>query len=84
MWQESPEVRMIGVKLSQKLYRLIEKRVAARKMKDVSQLARFVLEEEAMLAKLTPEDLVIIQKRIDEAKDKIEKRKPTKGAKNDN
>ena len=72
MWQSSPEIRMIGVKVTQKLYRLIEKRVKARKMKDISQLARFVLEEEAMMAKLTSEDVKIIQERIEKAKGKIQ------------
>ena len=72
MWQSSPEIRMIGVKVTQKLYRLIEKRVKARKMKDISQLARFVLEEEAMMAKLMPGDVKIIQERIEKAKGKIQ------------
>ena len=72
MWQSSPEIRMIGVKVTQKLYRLIEKRVKARKMKDISQLARFVLEEEAMMAKLMPRDVKIIQERIEKAKGKIQ------------
>lgn len=64
---------MVGVKVTQALYRLIEKRVVDRKMKDVSQLARFVLEEEAMLANLTDEDKKLIEKRIKDAQHKIKK-----------
>ena len=82
MWQESPDIKIIGVKVTQKLYRLIEKRVVARQMKDVSQLARFVLTEEAMLASLTPEDVKIIQQRIDEAKKRIKIREAKNGNKN--
>jgi hypothetical protein len=68
MHQESPNIKMIGVKVTQELYRLIEKRVADRRMKDVSQLARFVLQEEAMLTNLTDEDKKIIEERIRNAK----------------
>jgi hypothetical protein len=67
MHQTNPNIKMIGVKVTQKLFRLIEKRVAERQMKDVSQLARFVLEEEAMLANLTHEDKAIIEERIKHA-----------------
>lgn len=70
MHQESPNIKMIGVKVDQKLFRLIEKRVIERQMKDISQLARFVLTEEAMLTNLTDEDKKIIKERIESAKAK--------------
>ena len=70
MHQENPNIRMIGVKLTQELYRKTEKRVAERKMSDVSQLVRFLIMEETINTPLTEED-----KRI------IEERKAKKGAK---
>ncbi|MCL2103818.1 MAG: hypothetical protein FWH21_01970 [Kiritimatiellaeota bacterium] len=73
---------MIGVKVTQKRYRLIEKRVKAHKMKDISQLARFVLEEEAMMAKLTSEDVKIIQERSEKAKGKIQQAAAKRKGKN--
>jgi hypothetical protein len=79
MWQESPKVKMIGVKVTQEVYRLIEKRVAERGMTDVSQLARFLLGEEDMLASLTTSDLAIIKKRISECESKLAARKARKG-----
>jgi hypothetical protein len=79
MWQESPKVKMIGVKVTQEVYRLIEKRVAERGMTDVSQLARFLLGEEAMLASLTTSDLALIKKRIADCECKLAARKARKG-----
>lgn len=63
MHQENPNIRMIGVKLTQELYRKTEKRVAERKMKDVSQLVRFLITEETVNTPLTDEDKRIIEDR---------------------
>ena len=63
MHQESPNIRLIGVKVTQELYRKTEKRVAERKMKDVSQLVRFLITEETINTPLTREDERIIRER---------------------
>jgi Arc/MetJ-type ribon-helix-helix transcriptional regulator len=68
MHQENPNIRMIGVKLTQELYRKTEKRVAERKMKDVSQLVRFLITEETVNTPLTDEDKRIIEERKASAK----------------
>ncbi len=70
MHQDNPNIRMIGVKLTQELYRKTEKRVEERKMKDVSQLVRFLVTEETINTPLTDEDRAIIAKRV-AAKKKI-------------
>ena len=64
MHQDNPNIRMIGVKLTQELYRKTEKRVEERKMKDVSQLVRFLVTEETINTPLTDEDREIIAQRI--------------------
>ena len=64
MHQDNPNIRMIGVKLTQELYRKTEKRVEERKMKDVSQLVRFLVTEETINTPLTDEDRAIIAKRV--------------------
>ena len=61
--QESENIRMIGVKLTQELFRKVEKRVAERKMKDVSQLVRFLIMEECMSVALTGADRQLIAAR---------------------
>ena len=63
MHQENPNIRMIGVKLTQELYRKTEKRVVERKMKDVSQLVRFLIMEETINTPLTDEDKRIVEER---------------------
>lgn len=63
MHQDNPNIRMIGVKLTQELYRKTEKRVAERKMKDVSQLVRFLITEETINTPITDEDKRIIEQR---------------------
>ena len=63
MHQDSPNIRMVGVKLTQELYRKTEKRVEERKMKDVSQLVRFLITEETVNTPLTEEDMRIINER---------------------
>ena len=63
MHQVTPNIRMIGVKLTQELYRKTEKRVEERKMKDVSQLVRFLITEETLNTPLTDEDKRIIEER---------------------
>lgn len=68
MHQENPNIRMIGVKLTQELYRKTEKRVEERKMKDVSQLVRFLITEETLNTPLTDEDKRIIEERKASAK----------------
>ncbi len=78
MHQDSPNIRMIGVKLTQELYRKTEKRVKERKMKDVSQLVRFLIMEETLNTPLTDEDKRIIEERKVSAKTP---RKTKKGAK---
>ena len=51
---------MIGVKVSQELFRKIEKRVKERCMTDISQLVRFLITEECMNVSLTEADEKII------------------------
>jgi len=63
MHQTNPNIRMIGVKVTQELYRKTEKRVAERKMSDVSQLVRFLIMEETINTPLTDEDKRIIEAR---------------------
>ena len=65
MHQDSPNIRMVGVKMTQELYRKTEKRVRARRMKDVSQLIRFLVTEETVAEPLTADDLRIIKERIE-------------------
>jgi hypothetical protein len=54
---------MIGVKVTQELFRKIEKRVAERQMSDVSQLVRFLITEECMRVELNADDRKIIAAR---------------------
>lgn len=61
--QESANIRMIGVKVKQELFRKLEKRVKERCMTDISQLVRFLITEECMSVELTKEDEKIIQDR---------------------
>lgn len=78
MHQDSPNIRIIGVKLTQELFRKTEKRVEERKMKDVSQLVRFLITEETLNTPLTEEDKRIIEERKAGAKTP---RKTKKGVK---
>ncbi len=63
MHQVNPNIRMVGVKLTQELYRKAEKRVVERKMSDVSQLVRFLITEETINTPLTDEDKRVIEGR---------------------
>ncbi len=54
---------MIGVKVTQELFRKVEKRVAERQMDDVSQLVRFLLTEECLRVELDAEDRKLIAAR---------------------
>ena len=54
---------MIGVKVTQELFRKLEIRVKERRMSDISQLVRFLITEECMSVELTKEDEKIIQDR---------------------
>ena len=63
MHQTNSNIRMIGVKLTQELFRKTEKRVKERKMADVSQLVRFLITEETINTPLTDEDRRIIEER---------------------
>ena len=61
--QESPNIRMIGVKITQELFRKLEKRVEERKMSDFSQLVRFLIMEECMNVELSRDDHKLIASR---------------------
>lgn len=78
MHQDTPNIRMIGVKLTQELYRKTEKRVEERKMKDVSQLVRFLIMEETLNTPLTEEDEEIIRKRKAEKSATVKNKKGSK------
>ena len=54
---------MIGVKVTQELFRKVEKRVAERQMDAVSQLVRFLLPEECMRVELDAADRKLIASR---------------------
>ena len=64
--QENPEIKMLGVKLTQKLYRTIEKEAEMHKMK-VSEYVRHLIVEETINTTLTEEDYAIINSRIEAA-----------------
>jgi len=57
---------MLGVKLTQRLYRAIEKEAEAHKMK-VSEYVRHLIVEETVNTTLTEEDHAIINSRIEAA-----------------
>ena len=63
MHQDSPNIKIVGVKMTQELYRKVEKRVAERRMSDVSQLIRFLVTEDVMNVALTAEDKAVIAAR---------------------
>ncbi len=64
--QDSPTVKMLGVKLTQALYRSIEKEAEAHQMK-VSAYVRHLIVEETVNTTLTEEDYAIINSRIEDA-----------------
>ena len=64
--QENPAIKMLGVKLTQRLYRAIEKEAAEHKMK-VSEYVRHLIVEETVNTTLTEEDNAIINARIEAA-----------------
>jgi Arc/MetJ-type ribon-helix-helix transcriptional regulator len=70
MHQDSPNIKIVGVKMTQELYRKVEKRVAERQMKDVSQLVRFLVMEDLINVALTAEDKAIIAARKSARKSK--------------
>lgn len=63
MHQDSPNIKIVGVKMTQELFRKVEKRVAERQMADVSQLVRFLVTEDTMNVVLTAEDKAVIASR---------------------
>lgn len=63
MHQDSPNIRIVGVKMTQELFRKTEKRVVERGMSDVSQLIRFLVMEETLNVPLTDEDRELIEAR---------------------
>lgn len=63
MHQDSPNIRIVGVKLTQELYRKVEKRVKERQMSDVSQLVRFLIMEDTINVAITKEDKAVIASR---------------------
>lgn len=64
--QENPNVKMLGVKLTQALYRSIEKEAEAHGMK-VSEYVRHLIVEETVNTTLTEEDYALINSRIEDA-----------------
>ena len=64
--QENPNVKMLGVKLTQRLYRAIEKEAEAHKM-NVSEYVRHLIVEETVNTTLTEEDYELINSRIEVA-----------------
>ena len=64
--QENPAVKMLGVKLTQRLYRAIEKEAEEHKMK-VSEYVRHLIVEETVNTTLTEEDKANINSRIEAA-----------------
>ncbi len=64
--QENPSVKMLGVKLTQRLYRAIEKEAEEHKM-TVSEYVRHLIVEETVNTTLTEEDNAIINARIEAA-----------------
>ena len=71
--QETPEIKMLGVKLTQSLYRAIEKEAAAHKM-NVSEYVRHLIVEETINTTLTEEDRAIIASRIEAAARRISRK----------
>ena len=63
MHQDSPNIKIVGVKMTQELFRKVEKRVKERQMADVSQLVRFLVTEDTMNVVLTAEDKAVIASR---------------------
>ena len=68
--QETPEIKMLGVKLTQSLYRAIEKEATEHKM-NVSEYVRHLIVEETINTTLTEEDYAIIASRIEAAARRI-------------
>ena len=68
--QENPEIKMLGVKLTQRLYRAIEKEAAEHKMK-VSEYVRHLIVEETIHTPITEEDDEIINRRVEAAARRI-------------
>lgn len=64
--QENPAIKMLGVKLTQKLYRAIEKEAEVHKM-NVSVYVRHLIVEETINTTLTEADYEIINSRIEAA-----------------
>jgi hypothetical protein len=64
--QENPKIKMLGVKLTQELYRAIEKEAEEHKMK-VSEYVRHLIVEETINTTLTEEDYELINSRIEAA-----------------
>lgn len=64
--QENPNIKMLGVKLTQTLYRTVEKEAEAHKMK-VSEYVRHLIVEETVHTTLTEEDYELIRSRIEAA-----------------
>lgn len=64
--QETPTVKMLGVKLTQRLYRAIEKEAELHKM-NVSEYVRHLIVENTLNTELTEEDNAIINSRIEAA-----------------
>ena len=68
--QETPQVKMLGVKLTQTLYRAIEKEAEAHHM-NVSEYVRHLIVEETVNTTLTEQDYGIINSRIESAARRI-------------
>lgn len=69
--QESANVRMVGVKVSQELFRRIERAAKHTGSRDVSEFVRRLFEDAVRDVELTEEDRVLIQNRIDSRRNQL-------------
>jgi len=74
--QLSPRVKQIVVKLTQELYRLLEKEASRRQM-SVTQYVRFVLGEATLNIELTEKDYEVVNDRIKAAALRLNSKKAT-------
>ena len=69
--QRSPEIKQLVIKLTQKLYRQLEKEAQARRM-NISEYVRFLLGEATLKTPLTKEDYGIIANRIKSQRERLD------------
>lgn len=68
--QENPNIKFLNVRVTQELFRKAEKRAKERDM-DVSELVRFLVNEDCAGIDLSPEDYIEIARRVQSRREKL-------------